>query len=81
MRNPDPDILASWPPPNYINPETQGHSFLVVGITMIIICTIVVAMRIYVRWKILHNMGTDDWLVVVSLVGFYLVENFHFPGH
>jgi len=77
MRNPDPSIIAAWPKPNYVNPESQGHSFLVVGITMITICAIVVAMRIYVRWKILHNMGTDDWLVVVSLVRLFLLKLYY----
>lgn len=68
MRNPPPAVIAAWPKGNYNNPETQGHSFLVVGIAMIALCAVVIGMRIYVRWKILHNMGTDDWLILVSLV-------------
>lgn len=68
MRDPPPSEYLTWPKPNYNNPETKGASLLVVCITLIIIAFIVVLMRLYVRWHILHNVGVDDWLMVLSMV-------------
>ncbi|TGZ76694.1 hypothetical protein EX30DRAFT_399101 [Ascodesmis nigricans] len=68
MRNPPPEEIAKWPSPNYDDPDFQGNSIFVVCIAMISLSVILVAMRIYVRWRILHNMGLDDWLILISLL-------------
>ncbi|KAI5782611.1 hypothetical protein EDC01DRAFT_220039 [Geopyxis carbonaria] len=68
MRNPPPSEYTTWPKPNYDNPETKGISLLVIGIILITIAFIVVLMRLYVRWHILHNVGVDDWLMVLALI-------------
>lgn len=68
MRNPPTQQWLDWPPRNLINPEKQGLSLEIVGITMLALSVICVALRLYVRVGILHNAGRDDWLVLVSLV-------------
>ncbi|KAG7284914.1 hypothetical protein NEMBOFW57_009529 [Staphylotrichum longicolle] len=36
MRSPPPEILATWPKPNYVNPETRGPALAIVELTAIV---------------------------------------------
>ncbi|EER27805.1 hypothetical protein CPC735_031410 [Coccidioides posadasii C735 delta SOWgp] len=67
MRHPPPEVIASWPTPNYVNPEFQGPQLAVVGITLLVISFIVVFLRMYVRIWIRRSAGWDDWLMLLVL--------------
>jgi len=57
---------ASWPAPNYENPETRGKaSFFIVTS---IVTTVVVALRLYSRHYILRSVGIDDALLLAGYV-------------
>ncbi|EGD97227.1 hypothetical protein TESG_04639 [Trichophyton tonsurans CBS 112818] len=62
-----PEVIASWPKPNYVNPEHQGLHLMVVVIGCFTISSVVVALRTYVRVKIKRNVGWDDWLMLSTL--------------
>lgn len=66
--HPTKEIIASWPKPNYVNPETRGSALTVVNVIFIILVVIVAALRFYTRIKITHSFGTDDWVIAASLV-------------
>ena len=68
MRSPPPDVLASWPTPNYINPETRGLALIVVEILALCISTIFLGLRMYVRVGIMRSVDWDDWLMVAGAV-------------
>lgn len=63
-----PEVIASWPKPNYVNPEHQGPHLMIVVIGCFTISSVVVALRTYVRVKIKRNVGWDDWLMLSTLV-------------
>lgn len=58
---------ASDPSPNYINPPTRAPATLVVSISLTLVAMVFVASRVYVKIK-LKKLGTDDFLIVVSMV-------------
>lgn len=62
------EVKASWPEPNYENPEYQGPQLLVVGIILLILSTAVVVLRIWVRLFMKNTAGWDDWLMVLAVV-------------
>ncbi|KIW17983.1 hypothetical protein PV08_02269 [Exophiala spinifera] len=62
-----PEVLATWPTPNYINPPTRGPGLEVVSILFSIVGLAVVATRIYSRLLITRAPGWDDFLIVVGL--------------
>jgi len=64
MRNPPPDVVASWPAPNYTNPETRGPALIIVDLLAVSISTICLGLRLYVRARIVRSVGWDDWLMV-----------------
>lgn len=68
MLVPPPEIVASWPKPNYVNPEHRGPHLMIVVLCSLVISAIVVALRIYVRVKVKKNAGWDDWLMLSTLV-------------
>lgn len=68
MRDPPPEVVATWPKPNYVDPEYQGHQMAVIGITFLIISFIIVALRMYVRLFMRRSAGWDDWLIVITMV-------------
>jgi hypothetical protein len=61
-------VIASWPKPNYRNPETQGRALFAISVTLIFIATVVVVLRLFVRLKIQRQLGPDDIFLALSLV-------------
>lgn len=68
MRVPPPEVKATWPAPNYVDPETRGPALLIVEVTILPIALVVLLLRLYVRCILLKNSGWDDWLMVVASV-------------
>jgi hypothetical protein len=68
MRTPPPEVIESWPAPNYVDPETRGQSLLVVNITLLGLCLIALAARLWSRLVILRSPGLDDLLITVAIV-------------
>ncbi|KAM7188873.1 hypothetical protein V8F20_010382 [Naviculisporaceae sp. PSN 640] len=68
MRFPPPEVIASWPTPNYVDPVTRGSSLIIVeciGISTALIC---LGLRLYVRIFLMRNTGWDDWIMVAAMV-------------
>jgi hypothetical protein len=68
MRDASAAVVASWPKPNYENPKYQGPQLLIVGIVLLILSTVIVLLRIWVRLFMKNNAGWDDWLMVLAIV-------------
>lgn len=70
MRLPPPEVIASWPPANYENPETRGPALLIIQLIMLPIALIVLLLRFYVRISIMGKVESDDWFMVAAAVCF-----------
>ncbi|EPS31055.1 hypothetical protein PDE_06009 [Penicillium oxalicum 114-2] len=68
MKLPPPAIMASWPKPNYINPESRGHGVAYVNAIFTALAFAVVMLRMYTRAWITYSVGTDDWLIFAALI-------------
>jgi hypothetical protein len=68
MRTPPPEVVESWPAPNYVDPETRGQSLLVVNITLLGLCLIALAARLWSRLVILRSPGLDDLFITIAIV-------------
>lgn len=71
---PDISVLATWPKPNYVNPENQTAVLLGTEISLIVLTTIVVALRVYTRAALTRSIGSDDWLMVAATVSQVVVK-------
>ncbi|KAI4595252.1 hypothetical protein KJ359_006926 [Pestalotiopsis sp. 9143b] len=67
MRFPPPEVIASWPKPNYKDPESRGPALLIVELTALPLAIICVALRLYVRIHVIKRSGWDDWLMVAAV--------------
>lgn len=68
MRSAPPEVVASWPRPNYINPETRGPDLIIAGLFTLVFALICCALRLYVRIKIMRKTEMDDWTMVAATV-------------
>lgn len=68
MRLPPPDVLATWPTPNYVDPHTRGNGALIVNVVCLSFAFVVTLLRLYTRLKITYSPGLDDILIVIALV-------------
>jgi hypothetical protein len=59
-------VVAAWPAPNDINPETTGPSSVVVEITLLVLVTILLAIRLYTRIVISRGFALDDTLILLA---------------
>jgi len=71
MRTPPPEVVASWPPPNYIDPETRGPSLLIVNFIFLALSLASLAARLWARLVILRAPGLDDLLITIAIVSFF----------
>ncbi|RDL34719.1 Uncharacterized protein BP5553_07847 [Venustampulla echinocandica] len=90
MRFPPPEVIATWPEPNYVDPERRGLENMIIQIVLIILVTIFVAARLYARLAITKaGLGWDDatiigaWMFAVGLtVGVVLaMQNYGWDVH
>src|ERR1700753_1703687 len=65
-----PEVVAQWPKPNYVNPETRGPVLYIVNGTFFFLASVVVVTRLYSRIFIRRWFGLDDALILVAWVGF-----------
>ncbi|KXX82213.1 hypothetical protein MMYC01_201707 [Madurella mycetomatis] len=68
MRLPPPEVMATWPAPNYIDPETRGPALLIVQFITLPIALLCLALRLYVKLSITRKSGWDDWLMVAAAI-------------
>ena len=68
MRSPPPEVVATWPRPNYINPETRGPDLIVAGLITLSVALICLALRLYVRVRIMRKTEMDDYVIVAATV-------------
>lgn len=66
--HPPLSVIASWPKPNYVNPESQGKGLIVVSLLFGIVATTLVSLRLVARIWIIRQPGLDDLLIVLGLV-------------
>ncbi|KAL3482779.1 hypothetical protein BJX62DRAFT_221192 [Aspergillus germanicus] len=67
MKAPPSHIIASWPEPNYVDPDYQGPQLLIVGVILLVISCTVVGLRLWVRLHLKNSAGWDDWIMLSVL--------------
>ncbi|KAJ6259390.1 hypothetical protein Dda_6291 [Drechslerella dactyloides] len=65
---PPPEVVDSWPAPDYEHPANRGRSLIVVEIALFSLTAIIVAGRIYTRRWIIRSFGLDDWFIIPSTI-------------
>lgn len=68
MQLPSPELLATLPQRNEINPETRGPAVVIANGIGLAVATIAVGIRIYTRVFITRNFGWDDTFILLALV-------------
>ncbi|KAF2101222.1 hypothetical protein NA57DRAFT_33665, partial [Rhizodiscina lignyota] len=63
-----PEVIESWPIPNYVDPSTRGTSLIIVNGVFIGITLVAVGLRVYARVFVSHWFGVDDWCIVFALL-------------
>ncbi|KAK8100517.1 uncharacterized protein PG998_008085 [Apiospora kogelbergensis] len=66
MKFPPPEVIASWPEPNYENPRSQGPAAEITVYILTGIVTIMIAIRMYTRIHITKSFGMDDAFMLVA---------------
>ncbi|CAI6336433.1 unnamed protein product [Periconia digitata] len=66
--NPPPEVLLSWPAPNYANPVTHDWSGAIVLIVLLSLTIGVFGARLCARLLISKNAGLDDILISAAML-------------
>lgn len=67
-RAPPPEVVATWPKPNFENPEDRGPYLIAVEVVLFFFTAVVVLGRIYTRRWIIRSFGWDDWFIIPATV-------------
>jgi hypothetical protein len=68
MRLPPADVVASWPPPDYENPDTQGPRLLTIQMILMPLALVALIARLYARVCLMKKAWIDDWLMLAAMV-------------
>ncbi|KAF7860370.1 hypothetical protein EAF04_008497 [Stromatinia cepivora] len=68
MQIPSPQILSTFPQPNYIDPVTRGPALLIITVVFLPIVYIVVGLRTFTRLYLSKHFGVDDVFLLISLI-------------
>lgn len=68
MRMIPPEVLLSWPTPNYANPKTQGNALVIVNSVFVFLVLVVAGLRLYTRAVIKRWFGADDVFMGLAMV-------------
>jgi hypothetical protein len=68
MKAPPPEIIASWPEPDYVDPDYQGPQLLIVGVILLVVSCTVVGLRLWVRLHMKNSASWDDWIILSVIV-------------
>lgn len=66
--------IYGWPAPNYTDPATRGPGLVVAGAVFGALGTLLIALRIYTRLRIVSSFGLDDVFIVLAAVCTFLPE-------
>ncbi|KAI0911882.1 hypothetical protein F4824DRAFT_15678 [Ustulina deusta] len=66
MRIPPIEVIASWPKPNYINPEARAPAGIIIGSIFLAFVTLVLVIRLYSRKQLTKGCGLDDILICLA---------------
>jgi len=62
--SPDEIVPASPPPPgltsNWVDPESIASGLIVPNVVFMVLAIVAVALRMYTRVCLIHNVGSDD---------------------
>ncbi|CAJ2504667.1 Uu.00g120610.m01.CDS01 [Anthostomella pinea] len=68
MRYPPLEVVLTWPEPNYVNPENRGPALLIVNLTILPLALLCLALRLWVRVRMLKRFWWDDWLMIAATI-------------
>jgi hypothetical protein len=68
------EVIASWPTPNYTNPERRGPALIIVNSILLPLALIVVGLRLYTRLRISRSAGWDDIFIALATVSLKLSD-------
>jgi hypothetical protein len=74
MRFENPEVIATWPAPNHVNPEERGPALYIIASIVFFLAVVAVFTRLCVRLFVRKWLGPDDaliFLALVSLLGLY----------
>ncbi|TID13469.1 hypothetical protein E6O75_ATG11385 [Venturia nashicola] len=66
MRFNHPELLATWPKPNFVDPVTRGPILYVINGIFFALATLTIAIRLYTRVFVRKWVGLDDYLIVFA---------------
>ncbi|KAI5928453.1 hypothetical protein F4810DRAFT_5049 [Camillea tinctor] len=89
MLVPPAAVIAQWPKPNYLNPDTRGPEGKVIGLLLIALVAAVLAVRLYARKWLTRGFGLDDTLIVIAyapalaftIIGLVAEDRFQWNRH
>ena len=63
-----PEVVASWPTPNYISPEERTWGAPVALSILLVVTLLVYVARMWARLTMTKNAGVDDILISISMI-------------
>ncbi|KAK7953521.1 hypothetical protein PG996_014415 [Apiospora saccharicola] len=68
MRFPPPEVIASWPAPDYKHPRGLGPAGEIVVYVLTAIVTVMIAIRMYTRIHVARGFGMDDGFILAAYI-------------
>ncbi|KAI0861042.1 hypothetical protein F4860DRAFT_186899 [Xylaria cubensis] len=68
MKIPPVEVVAGWPKPNYIDPESRALAGEIIGSILLGLVTVILAIRLYSRKRLTNGFGLDDFFICFAYI-------------
>ncbi|KAK3390683.1 hypothetical protein B0H63DRAFT_121690 [Podospora didyma] len=63
-----PEVAATWPAPNYVDPVSRGPALITVELVTLSLALICLSLRLYVKTFVLRKPNWDDLFMVLATI-------------
>ncbi|TGO74759.1 hypothetical protein BELL_0258g00080 [Botrytis elliptica] len=77
MQKPPAWVIAAWPEPNYVDPETHGWGNVILNIVLYVVLCCFISLRIWTRTRLRASFGADDMMILFAMIpttGFFVLS-------
>ncbi|KIW03484.1 uncharacterized protein PV09_05251 [Verruconis gallopava] len=74
-------VIATWPPPNYVDPVRRGPGAVVVTIAFMVLASIAVFSRLFVHAFVVRSVGPGDFFIILAYLSTVAMTSLEIVGY
>ena len=66
--HPPPEVTASWPKPNYVDPERHDQALLIICFLFGALAFLAFLVRVLISFILYRKARLDEWILIIAMI-------------